>query len=187
MHDRQLNLSDSEIVRLYFARDERAIRETDQKYGSLCMQISMNIVDSRPDAEECVNDTYLKTWNSIPPTRPNSLCAFVCRIARNLSINRLRDLRAAKRNRELTVSLSELEACIPLPDEAAGRLPELLNGFLAELDREDRVLFLGRYWYACSVKDLARRLGITPNAASGRLNRLRNRLRAYLAEGGYTV
>ena len=187
MHDQQLNLSDSEIVRLYFARDERAIRETDQKYGGLCMQISMNIVDSRPDAEECVNDTYLKTWNSIPPTRPNSLGAFVCRIARNLSINRLRDLRAAKRNRELTTSLSELEDCIPLPDHAAEGLPELLNGFLAGLNREDRALFMGRYWYACSVKDLARKLDITPGTASKRLSRIREDLRVYLEKGGYQV
>ena len=187
MSDQPLNLSDERIVHLYFMRDEQAIRETDQKYGKLCMQISMNIVDSRPDAEECVNDTYLKTWNSIPPARPNSLGAFVCRIARNLSLNRLRDLRAAKRNRELTASLSELEDCFALPDEAAGRLPELLNGFLAGLDREDRALFMGRYWYACSVKDLARRLGITPNAASRRLYRLRESLKAYLAEGGYHV
>ena len=187
MNDRPLNLSDEKIVHMYFMRDERAIRETDQKYGRLCMQISMNIVKSHPDAEECVSDTYLKTWNSIPPARPNSLGAFVCRIARNLSLNRLRNLRAAKRNRELTASLEELEACISLPDDVAGRLPELLNGFLAGLDKEDRALFMGRYWYACSVKDLAHRLGITPNAASQRLYRLRDRLKAYLAEGGYHV
>ena len=187
MHDSKKLMPDNEIVELYFARDEQAIQATDDKYGKLCMQISMNIVESRSDAEECVNDTYLKTWNSIPPTRPNSLGAFVCRIARNLSLNRLRDLRAAKRNRELTTSLSELEACIPLPDEAAGRLPELLNDFLSRLDREERALFLGRYWYACSVKDLARKLGITPNAASMRLRRLRESLKAYLAEGGYYV
>ena len=85
--------TDAAIVDLYFARDEQAIKATDQKYGALCMQTSMNIVNSRPDAEECVNDTYLKTWNSIPPTRPASLCAFVLRIIRNLSLNRLRDMK----------------------------------------------------------------------------------------------
>ena len=187
MNENRLNLSDEKIVHMYFMRDEQAIRETDQKYGKLCMQISMNIVNSRPDAEECVNDGYLKTWNSIPPTRPASLGAFVCRIVRNLSINRLRDLRAAKRNRELTVSLSELEDCIHLPDEAVGKLPELLNGFLATLNREDRALFMGRYWYSCSVGELAKRLGITANAASQRLHRIRESLRAYLEEGGYRV
>ena len=187
MRDIDDHLPDSDIVALYFARDEQAIQETQQKYGKLCMQISMNIVESRPDAEECVNDAYLKTWNSIPPTRPHSLGGYVCRIVRNLSINRLRDLRAAKRNRDLTVSLSELEACIPLTDDKAAILPELLNGFIARLDRDDRALFLGRYWYACPVKDLARRLGTTPNAASLRLARLRERLRDYLAEGGYHV
>ena len=187
MNDRPLNLSDEKIVHMYFMRDERAIRETDQKYGRLCMQISMNIVKSHPDAEECVSDTYLKTWNSIPPARPNSLGAFVCRIARNLSLNRLRNLRAAKRNRELTASLEELEACISLPDDVAGRLPELLNGFLAGLDKEDRALFMGRYWYACSVGDLAKRTGMTANAVSLRLYKTREKLRAYLEERGYDV
>ena len=187
MHDTDLHLSDPDIIKLYFIRDERAIRETDQKYGRLCMQVSMNIVSSRPDAEECVNDGYLKTWNSIPPARPFSLGAFVCRIVRNLSINRLRNLRASKRDRDLTCSLEELEACIPLPDEAAGELPQLLDGFLGSLGREDRALFMGRYWYSCSVKDLAHRLGMTPNAASQRLRRIREDLRAYLAEGGYHV
>ena len=85
-------MNDQDIIDLYFARDEQAIAETDKSYGKVCMQVSMNILDSRPDAEECVSDTYLKTWNSIPPTKPRSLCAFVCRIARNLSINRLREL-----------------------------------------------------------------------------------------------
>ena len=177
--------SDAEIVELYFARDERAIRETDTKYGKVCMQVSMNILDSPPDAEECVNDTYLKTWNSIPPVRPHSLCAFVCRIARNLSINRLRDMRAAKRSRDLTVSLDELEASIPMPDETSGELAEILNAFLARQEKIDRVLFVGRYWYAAPVKELARRAGMTPNAVSLRLRRCRERLRAYLEERGY--
>ena len=82
--------SDEEIVELYFARNEQAIAETDKSYGKACMQVSMNILDSRPDAEECVNDTYLKTWNSIPPTKPHSLCAFLCRIIRNLSLTACR-------------------------------------------------------------------------------------------------
>ena len=104
-------MNDQDIIALYFDRNEQAIAETDKSYGKACMQVSMNILQNRPDAEECVNDTYLKTWNAIPPTRPNSLCAFVCRIARNLSLSRLRDLRRQKRNQELTLSLDELEAC----------------------------------------------------------------------------
>ena len=108
-------MNDQEIIALYFDRNEQAIAETDKSYGKACMQVSMNILQSRPDAEECVSDTYLKTWNAIPPTRPNSLCAFVCRIARNLSLNRLRDLRRDRRNRELTVSFEERRTASPCP------------------------------------------------------------------------
>ena len=135
-------MNDQDIVALYFDRNEQAIAETDKKYGNLCMQVSMNVLDSKPDAEECVSDTYLKTWNSIPPTRPNSLCAFVCRIARNLSLNRLRDLRREKRNRELPVSFEELEAWIPMPDESKNELSHLLTVFLDGQGEADRVLFM---------------------------------------------
>ena len=180
-------MNDQDIIDLYFARNEQAIAETDKSYGKACMQVSMNILQSRPDAEECVNDTYLKTWNSIPPTKPHSLCAFVCRIARNLSLNRLRDLRREKRSSELTVSLHELEDCIPAAVEDAGQLADPLNGFLAELDETNRVVFTGRYWYACSIDDLAARLGLTSKAVYMRLHKTRERLRAYLAERGYRV
>ena len=180
-------MNDQEIIALYFARNEQAIAETDKSYGKACMQVSMNILDSRPDAEECVNDTYLKTWNSIPPTKPNSLCAFVCRIARNLSLNRLRDLRRDRRNRELTVSFEELEDCIPVDESHAEILPELLADFLRGLDEDERKLFVGRYWHSMSVKDLATHWELTPNAVALRLQKTRNKLRDFLAEGGYTV
>ena len=180
-------MNDQDIVALYFARNEQAIRETDVKYGKVCMQVSMNILDSHPDAEECVNDTYLKTWNSIPPTKPNSLCAFVCRIVRNLSLNRLRDLRREKRNKELTLSLDELEACIPAAVDDSNTLAELLNGFLEGLDTRERQLFVGRYWYAHPVNRLAEAHGVTPNTVSKQLARTREKLRAYLAKRGYTV
>ena len=180
-------MTDQEIIALYFDRNEQAISETDRKYGRTCMQVSMSILQSRPDAEECVNDTYLKTWNSIPPTLPQSLCAFICRIVRNLSITRLRSLTSAKRNRDLTVSFDELEACIPLPDEQSPALAEILEAFLHEQSETDRVLFMGRYWFACSVDDLARRMGMTKNAVQLRIFRTRERLRAYLTERGYHV
>ncbi|MBQ3507282.1 MAG: sigma-70 family RNA polymerase sigma factor [Clostridia bacterium] len=179
--------TDAAIIELYFARDEEAIKKTDEKYGKLCMQTSMNILNSRPDAEECVSDTYLKTWNSIPPTRPASLCTFILRIIRNLSLNRLRDMKAARRNRDLTVSLEELEDCIPMPDEQSPALAALLEDFLLRQDATDRALFMGRYWYACSVSDLAKRTGMTANAVSIRLHKTRGKLRAYLEERGYSV
>ena len=179
--------SDEEIVELYFARDEQAIAETDRKYGKVCMQVSMNIVESRPDAEECVSDGYLKTWHSIPPTRPASLCAFVCRIVRNLSINRLRDMKAERRNRDLTLSLEELESCISVDESHADVLPGLISAFLESLEETDRKLFMGRYFHATSVKELAKTYDLTPNAVSLRLHKTRERLRLHLEEGGYSV
>jgi RNA polymerase sigma-70 factor (ECF subfamily) len=180
-------MNDQDIIALYFDRNEQAIAETDKSYGKACMQVSMNILDSRPDAEECVSDTYLKTWNAIPPTRPNSLCAFVCRIARNLSLSRLRDLRRQKRNQELTLSLDELEACIPAAVEDARELSTLLNAFLEGLDETNRVLFMGRYWYSYAIDDLAAQMGLTDKAVYMRLHKTREKLRAYLAERGYRV
>ena len=180
-------LSDAEIVALYLARNEQAIAETDAKYGKLCMQVSMNILDSHPDAEECVSDGYLKTWHAIPPARPESLCAFVCRIVRNISINRLRDMKAARRNRDFTVSLTELEDCISVDESRASELPALLSSFLEGLEEQDRKLFMGRYWHATPVKDLAKLYGMTPNAVSLRLHKTRERLKQHLEEGGYTV
>ncbi len=183
----QSSLQDAAIIELYFARNERAIAETDAKYGKLCMQVSMNIVNSHPDAEECVSDGYLKTWNSIPPTRPASLCAFVCRIVRNLSLNRLREMKAAKRSRDLTLSLEELEGCISVDESLSDQLPALISAFLEGLEPLDRQIFMGRYWHAMPVKKLARRYGMTPNAVSIRLHRIREGLRIHLEEGGYTV
>ena len=180
-------MNDQAIIDLYFARNEQAIAETDKSYGRVCMQVSMNILKSRPDAEECVNDTYLKTWNAIPPTKPHSLCAFVCRITRNLSLNRLRDLRREKRNKEVTLSLDELEACIPAAIEDSNLLADLLNTFLEGLEETDRVLFVGRYWYSYATDDLANSMGLTKKAVYMRLYKIRERLRAYLGERGYRV
>ena len=180
-------MNDQDIITLYFDRDEQAIVETDRKYGKLCMQISMNVLASKPDAEECVNDTYLKTWNRIPPVKPNSLGAFVCRIVRNLSIKRYRDQHRARRDCNLTVSFEELEACIPMPEEAQSELPVLMSAFLVGQGEVDRVLFMGRYFYAYPVSELAGRMGMTPNAVSLRLHRTREKLREYLTERGYRV
>ncbi len=184
---------DTDILDLYFARDERAIIETDRRYGKTCMQVSMGILASRPDAEECVNDTYMKAWNTIPPLRPRSLCAYICRIVRNLSINCLRNRTAARRNHDLTVSLEELDACIPAPcdDEPAsgdlGELARLLSDFLRTVDPTDRRLFMGKYFYARSVAELAREVGMKEKNVYKRLEKTRDRLYAYLTERGYTV
>ncbi len=178
---------DEEIIALYFARDEQAIAETDRRYGRLCMKLSMEILESRPDAEECVNDTYLKTWNSIPPARPQSLRAYLLRIVRNLSISRLRAMTAERRTRRDTLSLDELSECIPDREYTDRELAAALARFVEGLDETARRLFVGRYWYDLPVKTLAAEWGITPNNATKILRRTREQLRAHLAEGGYTV
>ncbi len=178
---------DNQIIDLYFARDERAITETDKKHGAVCMNLSLNILQSRPDAEECLNDTYLAAWNKIPPERPTYFRAFLCRITRNLSLERFRFLHQKKRNRDLEVSLDELEGCILMPEERAGELAEHLSNFLRTQEKTDRLLFMGRYFHACSVKVLAQKSGLRENTVSVRLHRTRERLRAYLEERGYSV
>ena len=180
-------MEDQKIIELYFARDERAIAETAKSYGQDCMRVSMNILRSRPDAEECVNDTYLRAWNSIPPTRPNILRAFLCKITRNLSLNRLRDMHRMGRDTDLTVSLNELEGCLALPEENGEELAGLLSDFLKTCDKTDRLLFMGRYWHGISVDELAARMGMKPNTVTVKLKRTRKRLHGYLAERGYRV
>ncbi len=178
-------MEDQQIIDLYFARNEQAIMETDKQYGAACMRISMNILNSRSDAEECVNDTYLGVWNSIPPQRPLKLGAFVCRIARNLSVKRFRDLHRQKRNRDLEVAMEDLAAIAAPPEDRSAELAQDISNFLAKLDKLDRLLFMGRYFHLCSVKELAKRSGMTENHVSVRLHRTREKLRAYLLERGY--
>ena len=180
-------MEDQKIIELYFSRDERAIAETAKSYGKDCMQVSMNILRNHPDAEECVNDTYLRAWNTIPPTRPNVLRAFLCKITRNLSLNRLRDMHRMERDVDLTVSLQELEGCLALPEENGEELAGLLSDFLHEQDKEDCLLFMGRYWHGIPVSDLAARMGMKPNTVTIKLKRTRQRLRDYLFERGYSV
>lgn len=177
-------MKDQEIVSLYLDRNEQAILETAEHYGKLCFQVAMNIVKNRSDAEECVNDTYLKLWNSIPPLRPRSLSAFVCRVARNIAIDRYRTLHSAAYNRDLEVALEELSEVAPT-DISQDVLRELIQAFLHTLDDTDRRLFLGRYWYACTVKALAKAWSMTPNAVSLRLYKTREKLKAFLIERGY--
>ena len=165
--------------------DEQAIAETDRKYGKVCMQVSMNILDSRPDAEECVSDTYLKTWNSIPPQRPNCLKAFLTKITRTIAIDRYRQNRRRAENRELEEAILELSPAMWVPDSAEGELKYLLSDFLRKLSEEERRLFMGRYWHGYTVHDLAEHYGLTPNAVTKRLGRTREKLRDYLNEKGY--
>ena len=185
-------MEDIQIIDLYWLRDERAISETDSKYGAFCHRIAMNILHSFQDSEECVSDTYGRCWDTMPPQRPGSLRAYLGTIIRNLSISRYRASRAQKRFGGAEVLLSELSDCVPAPENIqrtveAGELGELISRWLGGLGEEDRALFLRRYWNGDAVKDLALELGVRPNALTKRLLRLRESLRAYLENEGVGV
>lgn len=180
-------LTDSDIIALYLARDEAAIEATQRIYGGYCLSVAMNILDSPADAEECVNDTYLKAWNTIPPQKPFSLKDYLGRLVRHLSIDRYRALRRAKRNINVTEALDELTVISPDTDRDNPALTEALNTFLSGLDTNDRNLFLGRYWYFYEVADLARAYGMTVNTVYVKLHRMRERLRKHLTERGFQI
>lgn len=183
-------MNDNQIIQLYWERDEQAIVESERQYGALCHTVAMNILSNPQDAEECVNDTWLKSWQTIPPKRPPNLCAFFCRIARNLSLDRYRrKYMTQARGSGFEVALHELSECLPSDETIAGTdpLPSLLDGYLATLDPTHRKLFVGRYWHAYPVKRLAAAYGMTPNHVSVILHRLRDDLRSYFNERGYQI
>ena len=184
-------MEDRDIVTLYWQRDQRAIDETHGKYGGFLAGIAWNILRSHSDAEECVNDTYLRTWNAIPPARPSAFRAWLGRIVRNLSLKKLRANSALKRSSRFEVSLSELEDCISAHslDEqlAAGELSAQINAFLAALRRDDRVMFVRRYWFAQPLSEIADAFGTTENNVSVRLGRIRRKLHTYLERKEVTL
>ena len=185
-------MEDEAIIGLYDTRDEAAITETDKKYGGYCRTISWNILQNRPDTEECVNDAYLHTWNAIPPEKPHSLRGFVGRITRNLSLNRLAEKKAAKRGGgRYTAVYDELDASLShagCPD-ALGEieLRDLLNRFLAALPEDRRNVFIGRYWYFQTVAEIAAQTGFTQSKVKMQLKSARDELREYLRKEGVTV
>ncbi len=184
-------MEEKEIIQLFFARDEEAIRRTDAIYGSRLLRIADNILHSRPDAEESVNDTYLKTWNSIPPQRPNHLFGYLARICRNLSLNRLDWTNAAKRKAEVVSLTQEMESCIPdagrEAEVDARELGRILNAFLGTLSPENRMIFVRRYWYVDTTAEIAERYGIREGTLNTRLCRLREKLARYLEKEGIFV
>ena len=182
-------MDDLAIVELYHRREERAIAETDKKYGGLCRSIALRLLGIREDAEECVNDTWYAAWDKMPPERPQSLGAFLGRIPRNLSVSRWRQSRAQKRYSGMEVLLSELEECVPAPgtveeDLERRQLAQAISVWLDTLGAEDRRLFIRRYWYGGGVKELAEEAGERANTLSQRLSRLRKNLRIFLESEG---
>ncbi len=180
-------MNDERIVALFFERSEQAIVELDKKYGRACYAVSYKILNDRQDAEECVNDAYLGAWNAIPPAKPNPLLPFVCRIVRNLSLKRYAQRTAVKRNSHYDVALEELEGCLAsstsIEEEIAQReLAQIIEAFLDTLSKENRVIFLRRYWFSDAYADIAARVGLTEKNVSVRLTRMRKELRKYLVE-----
>lgn len=181
-------MDDSKIIALLWARAENAIEALAQKYGPRLYGIARNILGDHHDAEECVNDTYLALWNTIPPQNPDPLIAYACRISRNTALTRLRNDSAQRRCSEYDLSLDELSGCISAPslEETldARTLGKAINAFLGTVSQDSRIIFLRRYWFGDSVKEIAQALSMTENAVSVRLNRTRNKLKAYLIKEG---
>lgn len=182
-------MEDGEIIQLLFARSEQALAELAQKYGPLCAALARNILGSEQDAEECVNDAWLAAWNAIPPANPAPLRAYLCRLTRNIAVARYHANRAAKRDSRYDAALDELERCLAGPfrteeELEAKELAQSIGRFLDTLSRENRTLFVRRYWYAESVAELGRQTGAGSAAVSARLFRIRRKLKQYLRQEG---
>ena len=183
-------MDDRLIVDLYFARSEKAISETDKKYGRYCRYIASNILHSDTEAEECVDDAYMNTWSAIPPERPNSLRAFVGRITRNLALNRYEHKRAQKRYAGIVAALDEIEELISAPEESivdTMALRDSINEFLGTLTRKSRIIFVKRYWYLASIKEIADVIGASESSVKVSLHRTRCELKEFLEKKGITI
>ena len=182
-------MEDESIIARYWDKDEAAIAESHTKYGRVLRGIAFSVLSNREDSEECVNDTYGKAWDSMPPQKPNSLSAFLGRITRNLSLSRWRAVHAQKRDVGL---VTELTDCLPAQETVESAISEqeltdVLASWLRALPRQERALFLRRYWYGESMDELAAVCGLTANQIAGRLFRLRARLRKVLESEGIAI
>ena len=180
-------IEDEKIIEMFFERSEQGIRELDIKYGKACRKLSYNIVNDRQDAEECVNDAYLGAWNAIPPVKPDPLLTYICKIVRNISLNLYHRKEAAKRSSHYTIALEEIEACIAdqknIEEEIEVReLACIIESFLDTLTIENRVIFMRRYWFSDSCRDIAGFMGLTEKNVSVRLTRIREKMKQYLIE-----
>lgn len=189
--DRRIPPEDHEIVELYLHRDEDAIEQTHLKYGRYCHSIAYNILYSNAESDECVNDTYLQTWNSIPPNKPERLSAYLGKITRNLALNRCFMARAAKRYYGTQVILEEVSEF--LPDNSSSEMSTDLairnatNAFLRSLPKQTRCIFVRRYWYMSSIASIARDYGLSQSNVKVTLMRARNKFKEYLNKEGINV
>ena len=180
-------IDDEKIIEMFFARSEQAIQELDIKYGKICNHFSYNIVNNRQDAEDCVNEAYLGAWNAIPPAKPNPLLSYILKIVRNTSLKVYWHNDAAKRSSRYTIALEEIESCIAAPstveDEIeAKEVARIIESFLDTLTLENRVIFMRRYWFSDSYKEIAEFVGLSEKNISVRLTRIREKMKKYLLE-----
>jgi len=179
-------MDDKIIIDLYWERSEAAIDETSKKYSRYCYYISFNILQDNENAKECVNDTYLRAWNAIPPKRPENLATFLGKITRNLSLNKYKQRSAQKRGMgHVELVLSELEDCIISPKDVENTVSEILlteaiNSFLANVPRINRSIFVRRYWYMSAIRDIAEEYNISESKVKSMLFRMRKELKAKL-------
>lgn len=185
-------MDDNGIIRLYWDRNDQAITITSDKYGHYCKAIARNILNSEEDAEECVNDTYLNAWNSMPTHWPEQLATFLGKITRNLSFNRYKHNHTEKRGGEMALVLDELTDCVSNVDDVEQILDRqeligVINSFVRGLSASKRNLFVRRYWYADSVSAIANDTGMLQGTVSKTLERTRKQLKAYLTERGFEI
>ena len=186
-------MEDEAIIRLYWARDEEAIVRTRDKYGRFCHEIAFHILRQRQDTEECLNDTWLRAWNAMPPQRPSVLSAFLGRITRNLSLDRYKAARAEKRGgSSFPAALDELSECVPAGGSVEQTMDErelgqAIDRFLRTIPEKQCSLFLRRYWYAESISQIAERYSLKENTVKSILFRTREQLRKFLQKEGVAV
>lgn len=183
-------LDDDRLLELFRNRDERALSAVTEKYGRYCSSVAYGILKNREDAEECVNDAYLKLWESIPPNCPDNLKAYAARVTKNLALNLLKNDRTEKRGGgELAMVFEELSECVAGTDNVEKtvlekELIEAVNKFLKTLPQKKRDIFVLRYWYTLSVTDIAKRYGCSENSVSVTINRTRKALTEFLRKRG---
>lgn len=183
-------MRENEILDLYWSRNEAAIQVTADTYGAYCYTIAHNILGTIEDAEECVNDTWLKAWFSIPPNRPSNLSGYLGKLTRNLALNRHKLLTASKRGMGQTeLALSELEGCIPAQTDIAQTMDEIvltnaIDTFLRAQPQADRNIFIGRYWYLYSIRELAQAYRMSESKITSLLYRMRKKLKLQLEKEG---
>ncbi len=184
-------MEDKRIIALYFNRCELAIEETRKSFGNYCLKIALNILGSLEDAEECVNDTYLRLWNNIPPDKPKAFSAYIGKITRNIALDKYRAKASQKRNiGQVPLVLEELAECVSGSEQTvfvASDLKESLNSFLTTLKKENLQIFMRRYWYMDSVADIAKNLHISESKVKTVLFRTRSDLKSHLLKEGITV